>query len=171
MLVRPFVSEVVWRVVALEPPRVLRRCPRCDALRPFVSSERFRVNAHKRRLDVWLIYRCGACDDTWNLSVARDVTPEELGAARLRAYHENDAEAAWACAAVAADPEQPIRVERERPGPALPYTIVFALPRPCRLRADRLIARELGLPRSALGYARGLISDGLRVRLGPEVTR
>src|SRR5687767_7347001 len=91
-------SVIVWTVLPLATPRVLRRCPRCDQERPFASSDAFRVNANGRRLDAWLIYRCVACDTTWNCTILSRVTPEEIGAARLDALHTNDRAAAWACA-------------------------------------------------------------------------
>ena len=49
-------SRVTWRVVPLHTPRVIRRCSRCDTTRNFACTEKFRVNAQKRLLDVWLIY-------------------------------------------------------------------------------------------------------------------
>ena len=47
------------------------------ARRPFISSDRFRVNANKQRLDVWLIYRCGCCEQPWNLAVHERARPSE----------------------------------------------------------------------------------------------
>ena len=57
--------DLCWRVVPLEPPRVIRRCAHCNAPRRFVSTDRFRLNAQQRRLDVWLLYRCVVCAATW----------------------------------------------------------------------------------------------------------
>lgn len=82
-----------WEIRAASEPRVLRPCPRCDSVQPFVSSGRFRVNGNGRRLDVWLVYRCAACDRTWNRTVHERVTPQELGE-RLPAYEANNPELA-----------------------------------------------------------------------------
>src|SRR5262247_3658903 len=95
---RGSIVMAVWSVVALEAPRVDRRCPRCGGPRRFVSSDKFRINAQKRRLDVWLIYKCEACDFTWNLTVLERVLPEEIDAGRYRRFLDNDREEAWACA-------------------------------------------------------------------------
>ena len=77
-------SSSVWRVRPAHSPRVLRRCPGCDVTRPFASSGRFRVNGQKRRLDVWLIYKCVHCDATWNRTVLERVTPESIDPARYQ---------------------------------------------------------------------------------------
>lgn len=149
---------VAWRVVPLRTPHVLRACPRCGGQRPFASSDRFRVNASGRRLDVWLVYRCTACDFTWNLTVVERSAPEAIGAARLEAFHRSDAAVAWSCAFDAAltrgagvrlEPSTPVRVERD-PVPAGVVTLRLALPFPVQIRLDRLLAQELGVPRSRL---------------------
>lgn len=151
-------SCVTWRILPLRTPHVIRACPRCGGPRAFASSDRFRVNASGRKLDVWLIYRCVVCDFTWNLTVMERATPEMIGAAQLAAYHHNDAVLAWSCAFDAAllrragarlEPAIPVRVERG----ALPVghaAVRLAVPFPVQIRLDRLLARELGVPRSRL---------------------
>ena len=147
-----------WRIVPLRTPHVVRVCPRCGGPRAFSCSDRFRVNASGRRLDVWLIYRCTACDFTWNLTVMERTTPETIGAARLEAFQQNDARTAWACAFDAAllgragarlEPSAPVRVERDAL-PAGHATVRLVLPFPVQIRLDRLLAQELRLPRSRL---------------------
>jgi hypothetical protein len=151
------VQVVVWRVVPARTPHVLRACPRCGPM-PFASSDRFRVNASGRRLDVWLVYRCTGCDHTWNLTVRERATPEAIGAALLEAYHRNDAAEAWRCAFDAGllgragarlEAATPVRVERG-PAPDGPFAIRFELPWPVRVRLDRLLAAELGIPRAVV---------------------
>ena len=165
---------VLWRITALELPRVLRRCPRCDLARPFVSSGCFRVNAQKRRLDVWLVHRCEACDETWNAPIAERVTPESLGAG-LERYHANDDALArrLAFAVPGADCAVPYVVER----PPLAAAIVrVELVDPVAVRLDRLLAGELGISRAevarraaqgALGAhdPRRRVTDGLELTL------
>lgn len=171
---------LTWRIVPLHTPRVLRACPRCGGPRAFASSDRFRVNASGRRLDVWLVYRCTGCDFTWNLAVVERATPETIGPAALAAYHRNDPALAWACAFDAAllrragaraDAAVPVSVERGVL-PAGPAVVRLALPFPLRLRLDRLLARELGTPRSGLAAVvdepsalRRPVFDGQRVGL------
>ncbi|MCB9755376.1 MAG: DUF1062 domain-containing protein [Myxococcales bacterium] len=161
---RSFVPTV-WRVVALDTPRVRRRCPGCDAQRSFRSSDKFRVNAHQRRLDVWLIYRCERCDATWNRAVRERVSPRALDPDAHRAYMANDRDAAWACAfdlvglrqlGAVVDAAVPVRVHRDVL-PDKPFRVRFELDHPCELRLDRLVAQELEVSRGALSrlIARG----------------
>jgi hypothetical protein len=149
---------LLWRVVPERTPHVVRPCPRCDA-RDFASSDKFRVNASGRKLDVWLIYRCVRCDFTWNLTVVERASPEAIGPARLAAWHENDVDAAWRCAfddallrraGAQAERDVPVRVERSAPAVALPLAIRFELPFVVKPRLDRLLAAELAVPRSRL---------------------
>src|SRR5262245_34527822 len=85
--------RVVWTVVPVSVPTITRHCRCCGGDRAFASSGKFRVNASGRRLDVWLIYRCTRCDETWNRSVHERVAPQTLGA-RLEAYYRNDVDEA-----------------------------------------------------------------------------
>jgi hypothetical protein len=149
---------VTWRILPLRTPHTVRACPRCGGPRAFASSDRFRINASGRKLDVWLVYRCAVCDLTWNLTIVERATPETIGAAQLAAYSRNDTALAWSCAFDAAllrragarlEPATPVRVERG----ALPEgraVVRLALPFPVQLRLDRLLAQELGVPRSRL---------------------
>ncbi len=150
--------SVTWRVVPVRTPHVIRACPRCAAPRSFGSSDRFRVNASGRRLDVWLIYRCAICDFTWNLTVWERTAPKAIGAARLEAFLQNDPAAAWSCAfdgtllrraGARVERSTPVRVER-CPLPEGRTTVRFELPFAVQIRLDRLLAQELEIPRSRL---------------------
>ena len=58
--------SVQWTVTPKFTPQPLRACNRCGAVTPFRSSGKIRLNANRKRIDAWLIYRCTACDKTWN---------------------------------------------------------------------------------------------------------
>ncbi|WP_425471002.1 DUF1062 domain-containing protein [Streptomyces armeniacus] len=63
-------------------PVILRRCHACASGR-FRASGKFRVNAHHKLLDVWLLARCTVCGETTKLTVlertnVRSVRPELL---------------------------------------------------------------------------------------------
>src|SRR5262245_31300010 len=60
------VVHVRWILSPKTPPRPWLACSRCGGERPFQASGKIRLNANGRRLDAWLIYRCAACDSTWN---------------------------------------------------------------------------------------------------------
>ena len=131
---------VDWRVIALGAAALVRRCPACGRDRPFVSSGRFRVNASGRRLDVWLVYRCGACARTWNRPIHERVAPEALGG-DLERYHRNDPALAdlYAGAGAAYTVDGPV---------GRPLRARLAVERPVPVRLDRLLARRLGVSRA-----------------------
>src|SRR5262249_20152834 len=87
--------EVVWRVVPLETPAVLRHCTKCRKLSRFVCSETFRLNAQQRKVDVWLVYRCAICETTWNCTIFSRCVPEEIDAELYQRLQNNDQDAAW----------------------------------------------------------------------------
>ncbi|WP_020122515.1 DUF1062 domain-containing protein [Streptomyces canus] len=78
-----------WVVMPTCLPLVLRRCHTCASDR-FRADGKFRVNAHRKLLDIWLLVLCTSCGETAKLTVlerthVRSVRPELLG--RL---HDND---------------------------------------------------------------------------------
>ncbi|AYW56344.1 DUF1062 domain-containing protein [Raoultella ornithinolytica] len=61
--------KVTWTVMPVGFQRIAKRCPSCATKRDFTPSGAFRVNSQKKKLDVWLIYKCMHCDYTWNISL------------------------------------------------------------------------------------------------------
>lgn len=87
--------HVDWKLVPVRPPTITRRCPRCNSHKAFQSSGKFRINGHGRRLDVWLIYKCSYCEQTWNCTVLSRVTPESIGKTLLDKFMDNDEPTTW----------------------------------------------------------------------------
>lgn len=171
----PLRVPVRWTIVPLESPRVRRRCARCDRERVFACSERVRINANKRRLDVWLIYGCADCGRTWNLPVFERIAPSALAPELYARLLANDPDTARTLAFEAAmtrperfDHEVPVRVERSGEATG---EIELVLAAPCRVRLDRVLAGELGMSRSALRRAvsdeRLTVPGGLRALRRP----
>jgi hypothetical protein len=162
-----------WILRAIESPRVFRRCGRCEEKRPFLSSRKFRVNAQKRRIDVWLIYRCCECNDTWNCEVIERATPEKIGQEALDRFRENDAgEARRRAFDFAAITRLGVEVER-----SIPYTIErpvlsfdhdvrveLELLDPICVRLDALLAKALAVSRGRVleWFERGEIQADAR---------
>ena len=155
--------RVRWHITPLEPPRVWRHCGHCGAKRPFVSSGKFRSNAQKKRLDVWLIYRCAACGRTWNYPLFERCAVGEIAPPLFQAIAGNCAVTARRYArdvarlrphAERVESCDEVRVEKTILAGSLtaPSEIVIALALsvPCDLRLERLLARELALSRSAV---------------------
>jgi hypothetical protein len=165
-----------WHLLPKELPRVWRYCPRCALPRPFICSERFRVNAQKKYLDVWLIYRCARCESTWNHSILWRRNATSIDAATLDSFHRNDQAKArshaldLACLRRHARVEMgtSLAIERELSIETSPhgYTVQLVVPSTCELRLDRLLCMALAIGRDVLKkrYDRG----ALRIR--PEIS-
>lgn len=83
-------KKITWEVQYLSALPIFRYCKKCREKKAFVSSGQFRVNAQKRSLDIWLIYKCSSCDTTWNATLYSRVSPQSLKAELLEAFHKND---------------------------------------------------------------------------------
>ncbi|WP_329438086.1 MULTISPECIES: DUF1062 domain-containing protein [unclassified Streptomyces] len=70
-------------------PLVLRRCHTCASER-FRANGKFRVNAHHKLLDAWLLVLCTACGDTAKLSVLERAHVRSVRPAMLDRMHDND---------------------------------------------------------------------------------
>lgn len=130
---------------------------------PFISSGRFRTNAQKKRLDVWLIYRCATCEETWNMPILERRPVAGIPPEQLHAFIRNDPAAALRHAFDLArlarhgdqlDHDTALHVQKRvddggNPG-AAHLEIVLVLSLPCRPRLDALLAQELGMSRGAL---------------------
>ena len=139
---------------------------------------KFRTNAQKKRIDVWQIYRCSACDEVWNLPIFERVTTGDIAPDAFDAIARNDPAMALRHAfdharlarhgTTLEPPEVSIRKSRDDGCAdgvgAIAITLVLALP--CGLRLDRLLSGGLGVSRAQLGR----LLDGGALCLSP-VTR
>jgi hypothetical protein len=158
-----FRSEL-WTVRPLDLPRAWRHCASCKRATAFRCSEKFRVNANKKQLDVWLIYRCCVCDSTWNFPVISRRNVTSMAAPQLDAFLCNDPLSAWQHGfdivnlrrfAMRLEYTERIAVDRQpQTSPAgiaaVGDSIRINAPVPCDLRLDRLLGRELNLSRDSL---------------------
>lgn len=87
-----------WRVAAAGAPFAVHPCGACGADAKFASTGLFRVNAQKKLIDVWLVYRCATCGSVWNSAVISRGSAKALGGKRLERFLANDPELALACA-------------------------------------------------------------------------
>lgn len=87
-------SVLDCKVVPLTTPRIIRKCARCKNDK-FASSDKFRVNANKKLIDVWLIYKCTFCHSTFNCTILSRTIVSKIDSVLLTKFHENDFELAW----------------------------------------------------------------------------
>jgi hypothetical protein len=155
-------SDLVWNLVPLQTPLVVKDCSKCAKRSRFSCSETFRVNAQQRRLDVWLIYRCVVCDTTWNCRLMRRVAPTSIDPDLYAKVLANDRATSRRYAfdldllkrnGVRAEPSSDVALE----GPELcpdafssgTVRILVTCALAGRWRLDRLLAVKLGLSSSS----------------------
>lgn len=70
--------------------KIIRKCARCGKKMSFANTGRFRVNANKNRLDVWLIYQCEKCRHTLNIPIYERVAAGSIPAELYEKFLGND---------------------------------------------------------------------------------
>lgn len=48
------------------------------------------MNAQRKSLDIWLIYKCVDCDTTWNSTLYSRINPKSIDPDTLEKFHAND---------------------------------------------------------------------------------
>ncbi|WP_432028494.1 DUF1062 domain-containing protein [Streptomyces sp. 1222.5] len=78
-----------WVVTPTCLPLVLRRCHTCASDR-FRADGKFRVNAHHKLVDVWLLVLCSLCGQTAKLTVLERTNVRSVRPELLDRFHAND---------------------------------------------------------------------------------
>ncbi|MEU6864968.1 DUF1062 domain-containing protein [Streptomyces sp. NPDC046876] len=78
-----------WVVMPTCLPTVRRRCHACASER-FRPNGKFRVNAHHKLLDAWILVLCTACGDTAKLAVLERANVRSVRPELLDRMHGND---------------------------------------------------------------------------------
>ncbi|MCQ9183205.1 DUF1062 domain-containing protein [Streptomyces sp. IBSBF 2953] len=78
-----------WVVTPTCLPLVLRRCRVCSSER-FRANGKFRVNAHHKLIDAWLLVLCTMCGDTAKLTVLERTNVRSVRPELLNRLHGND---------------------------------------------------------------------------------
>ncbi|WP_374464626.1 DUF1062 domain-containing protein [Chryseobacterium sp.] len=87
----------IWEVKAKNTPLLKKKCNHCNSYR-FQCSDKFRLNAQKKNIDIWLIYRCVQCNNTYNITVFSRIRTEAISKDLFDKLSENNLETAWAYA-------------------------------------------------------------------------
>jgi hypothetical protein len=158
--------QVRWTISPLTAPQPWLPCSGCGGLRAFASSDRIRLNANGRKLDAWLIYRCTACDKTWNRPIFERRHVGDIRPDVLEALHANDP--AWIRAAsfdldalrrkarrIDEFPDYAVEKQVQSRTPGWQWLVIDmkSVP-PASIRLDRLLAAELDLTRDRLNALR-----------------
>jgi hypothetical protein len=148
-------------------PLVLRRCHACASER-FRADGKFRVNAHHKLLDAWLLVLCTSCGETAKLTVLERMNVRSIRPDLLDRLHANDSGLAAELLQdpvvrrrnrIALDWENAWRLDTggtERPDrEVIDVSVRFAARIP--VRPVRVIAEGCGLSRAEVGR---LITEG-----------
>lgn len=87
-------SQIIWEIKAKNTPLLKRKCNRCDN-NSFYCSGRFRINAQKKNINIWLIYKCLKCDNTYNMTILPRTKPESLNKDLFNKFSKNNLQIVW----------------------------------------------------------------------------
>ena len=152
-----------WDLTPKTTPTLVRYCSQCRAKVRFYCSGKFRVNANKTSLDVWLIYRCSQCDNVWNCAIRKRCAARSITPTLLNAFHLNDQHIVWRYAfdigwltqqGAQVDARVEYLVRRHPIGQlsdsSTNVLIAMHMPYAISARLDKLLCEELQIPRSRL---------------------
>lgn len=154
--------QVRWTILPKTAPQPWIACSGCGGLRAFQCSDKIRLNANGRRLDAWLIYKCLACEKTWNRPIFERRNVRDIDPVILEALQSNDPD--WIRAEAfniealrrksqRVDEFAEFEIAKEMQHETAHWTILeieLVVPFPSSTRLDRLLASELQVSRARL---------------------
>ncbi|GAU86372.1 DUF1062 domain-containing protein [Bosea sp. BIWAKO-01] len=170
------ILRVRWTIIPQTAPQPWIACRGCGGLRAFQSSGKIRLNANGRKLDAWLIYKCLACEKTWNRPIFERQNIRDIDPVVLEALHSNDPHwirtetfnlEALRRKSQRVDEFSEFDIQKEVLHDTLDWTkleIDLKVALPISTRLDRLLASELRVSRARL---QTLHEDGA-LRTNPE---
>lgn len=170
-------QTVNWELEYLSPPPVTKHCKKCEKKTEHVCSGSFRVNAQRKYLDIWLIYKCSNCDSTWNMTILSRINPKSIAPEILEEFHSNqgdlvrkyamDMELIQRNGAEAGLPKYEIR------GPAFDFAVPVELhiksPYPSHLKISALLRQKLNLSHNA--FEQMIASGSIRSTSGLDLKK
>lgn len=161
-----------WVVRRTRLPLLSLQCVDCRLESATSGESRFRVNANRNLLDVWLLVRCLSCDRTSKLTVHERAPVRSFDPVELDGYHAGDPEL------VASRLLDPLLARRNHfaldwkgawrldtpaalPDEAWPVQVQVGFGPLAPVRPERLIAQELALSRN---QARRRMKCAIRLR-------
>lgn len=89
-----YLKKYQWEIMPENLPIVRRNCPKCNQKTNYINTEKFRVNANKSSIDIWLIHQCGKCKSTWNMTIYERIRPCDIDKDEYEKFLCNDKELA-----------------------------------------------------------------------------
>ena len=187
-----YLERYTWELVPENLPMIKRNCPKCNEKTQYKNSEKFRVNANKNNLDIWLIFQCEHCKSTWNMTLYERIKPHEISPFEYEGFLANDKDLVRAYAfnigiysknkaeillddvtyqIISSKIESDTATEEQ-------FAVQILCKYPLELRADKFLSDALGLSRSKIKnmHAKGLLfikddkqSLNTKIRNGLEI--
>lgn len=85
-----YLKKYEWELMPKDLPLVKRNCPKCNEKTHYINSEKFRVNANKNNIDVWLIFQCEKCKSTFNMTIYERTKPSDIKKEEYENFLSND---------------------------------------------------------------------------------
>lgn len=85
-----YLKEYEWELIPKTLPTIRRICPKCGKKTNYINTKKFRVNANKSNLDVWLIYQCDKCKSTYNMTIYKRIKPIDISRYEYEKFLSND---------------------------------------------------------------------------------
>lgn len=89
-----YLKKYQWELIPENLPMVKRCCPKCNEKTHHINSEKFRINANKNSIDIWLVYKCEKCKSTWNMTIFERIKPCSIHKDEYDKFLSNDTELA-----------------------------------------------------------------------------
>lgn len=146
--------DQIWKIIPNETPLIIKKCPRCEGDR-FVSSDKFRVNANKKIIDAWLIYKCTGCEYTHKRTLISRKLVSKIDRVLYQQLLDNHVDLAKQCAFNVIFPEQNLSLDWN-----ISFSVQIRQPTENTKREmTALSPDELSLSRDALSSLSGLITQ------------
>jgi hypothetical protein len=164
-------KNISYEIIAREIPSVIRNCSKCKKNTEFYCSEKFRVNANQKMVDVWLIYNCVCCESTWNYPIYSRVHVNKINSELHQKFMGNDKSTIWhyafqisrlrsLCSDVNTEICYELRKEKELQSMMQNTTITISSQYEFGLRLDKLLAEIFQVSRKKVA---NLVQEGLLV--------
>lgn len=161
-----YTKKYLWEIIPKTTPIVRKNCPKCNEKTRYINSKKFRVNANKNNIDIWLIYQCEKCKTSWNMEICERAKAVSINSEKFKMFMENDEGLAdeygfnidihnknkvelrikdvlYEVRKVKLDEEESLRDE---------VVIKIQCRYPCETRVDKLIGENLNISRSRVKY-------------------
>lgn len=163
-----YLRKFEYNIIQKDSYKIIRNCSGCGCKTTYINTEKFRINANGKYLDVWLIYQCEKCKHTYNLSIYERIKVTDISRIEYDKFLMNDLKFALD---YGKDKELFQKNKADIDWGSIDYYIIgddvsfkqgdyieIYNPQQLKIPADKVIANILQIPRSK---AKSLVKDGI----------